>query len=70
MILQDFELIPDKLNHEGLGVGRFPTPTGKGRQLWRADASRDGKRAGVHAPDPGAAVPKIEKPTRDILAAT
>ncbi len=64
-----WEMISDKLSREGFSVGHVGFADAEGRELWSADASRDGKRWIVHAENLSAAYLEIEQQTRDAVRA-
>lgn len=61
-----WEMISDKLSREGFSVGWVRFRDEQGRDMWCADASRDGQRWIVHAENLSAAFLELEQQTRDV----
>jgi hypothetical protein len=62
-----WEMISDKLHREGFSTGWVGFTDEQGRDMWSADASRNGKRWIVHGENLSAAFLEIESQTRDVV---
>ena len=69
MTAKYWEMIFDKLARERFTLGHVGFTDAKGREMWSADASRDGKRWIVHAENLSAAFLELETQTREAVAA-
>jgi len=61
-------MISDKPSRDGCNAGWVCFHDEQGRELWSADASREGKRWIVHAQSVGAAFVAIEPQTRHVVS--